>query len=136
MSLPIDENLFSSAPVQQLLDDLNANGHDEVDYEEPPVEDLLPPQDFKPFFVLIEDPETGEYHHPTVHYVFSDDDPEILTSAALEVLDQEEGGEDGLLAEMAEVKKRMEQRNKRDKKKTKEQKKRSRIRAAQLALGM
>ena len=51
-------------------------------------------------------------------------------------LDQEEGGEDGLLAEMAEVKKRMEQRNKRDKKKTKEQKKRSRIRAAQLALGM
>lgn len=48
---------------------------------------------------------------------------------------QEEGGEDGLLAEMAEVKKRMEQRNKRDKKKTKEQKKRSRIRAAQLALG-
>ena len=48
---------------------------------------------------------------------------------------QEEAGEDGLLLEMAEVKKRMEQRNKRDKKKTKEQKKRSRIRAAQLALG-
>ena len=47
-----------------------------------------------------------------------------------------EEGEDGLLAEMAEVRKRMEQRTKREKKKTKEQKKRSRIRAAQLAMGM
>ena len=48
---------------------------------------------------------------------------------------QEDRGDDSLLAEMAEVKSRMEKRNKREKKKTKEQKKRSRIRAAQLAMG-
>ena len=39
------------------------------------------PPDFRPFFTLIEDPTTGEHHHPSIHYIFSDDDPDFLTSA-------------------------------------------------------
>ncbi|KIW20752.1 hypothetical protein PV08_01330 [Exophiala spinifera] len=45
---------------------------------------------FQPFFTLIEDSVTGEHHHPTVHYIFADDDVDIITEAAcrsLEILD-------------------------------------------------
>jgi hypothetical protein len=49
------------------------------------------PPDFKPFFALVEDPITGEYHHPEVHYVFSDDEDQgLLTSAALRAIDKED----------------------------------------------
>lgn len=41
---------------------------------------------FQPFFTLIEDAQTSDYHHPTVHYIFSDDDAEIVTEAALRSL--------------------------------------------------
>jgi len=52
---------------------------------------LLPPADFKPFFTLIEDPTTGEYHHPNVHYIFSDDEDQgAITSEALAILDRED----------------------------------------------
>src|SRR5947209_8409895 len=46
--------------------------------------------DFQPFFTLIENPSTSEHHHPTVHYIFSDDDPEIITEAACRSLAQDE----------------------------------------------
>lgn len=39
-----------------------------------------------PLFTLIEDSETGEHHHPTVHYIFDDDDPELLTAASMRSL--------------------------------------------------
>ncbi|KAI9702291.1 MAG: hypothetical protein M1820_006223 [Bogoriella megaspora] len=48
---------------------------------------LLPPPDFRPLFTLIEDSVSGEHHHPAVHYVFADDDPEVLTHACLQALD-------------------------------------------------
>lgn len=52
---------------------------------------LTTPPDFKPFFALVEDPITGEYHHPEVHYVFSDDEDQgVLTHAALEAIDKED----------------------------------------------
>ncbi|KAM0717507.1 hypothetical protein Q7P37_007359 [Cladosporium fusiforme] len=52
---------------------------------------LTTPPDFKPFFALVEDPVTGEYHHPEVHYVFSDDEDQgVLTHAALEAIDKED----------------------------------------------
>lgn len=38
---------------------------------------------FNPFFTLVEDATTSEHYHPTVHYIFSDDDTDILTDAAL-----------------------------------------------------
>lgn len=52
---------------------------------------LTTPPDFKPFFALVEDPVTGEYHHPEVHYVFSDDEEQgVLTHAALDAIDRED----------------------------------------------
>lgn len=64
---------------------------EEPPYPEPEDEEpLLPPHDFRPFFTLIED-EAGEHHHPTVHYVFTDDeDTDILTNAALQTLNDSE----------------------------------------------
>lgn len=57
---------------------------DETAYIEASPEDLIHPPDFRPFFTLIQDAETGEHHHPSIHYIFSDDDPAFLTSAVLE----------------------------------------------------
>ncbi|KAJ5806745.1 hypothetical protein N7474_010337 [Penicillium riverlandense] len=45
---------------------------------------------FQPFFTLIEDAHTSEYHHPTVHYLFSDDDTDIITEAALRSLEAQQ----------------------------------------------
>ncbi|OJJ34482.1 hypothetical protein ASPWEDRAFT_29623 [Aspergillus wentii DTO 134E9] len=44
-------------------------------------------QQFQPFFTLIEDAASSEYYHPTVHYIFSDDDADIVTEAALRSLE-------------------------------------------------
>jgi len=67
----------------------------EASYIKPSPEQLFPPPHFKPFYTLIEDADTGDVHHPTVHYIFSDDDPDLLTSAALEAIEPGErhGGE-------------------------------------------
>lgn len=46
--------------------------------------------DFQPFFTLIENPSTSEHHHPTVHYIFADDDAEIITEAACRALAQDD----------------------------------------------
>ncbi|KAF2868033.1 hypothetical protein BDV95DRAFT_450884, partial [Massariosphaeria phaeospora] len=60
---------------------------DEIPYPEPSSEQtLLPPPNFNPFFTLIEDSTTGEHYHPYVHYVFADDDPVIVTAAAMRSL--------------------------------------------------
>lgn len=44
----------------------------------------------QPFFVLVKDVHTSEYHHPTVHYVFSDEDTEsdLIADAATRSLDE------------------------------------------------
>ncbi|GAB7353709.1 hypothetical protein MBLNU459_g4112t1 [Dothideomycetes sp. NU459] len=63
---------------------------DEPSYPDAPLDELLPPPDFRPFFTLIEDPESGEHIHPAVHYIFSDDDPDFVTSAILEGLESEQ----------------------------------------------
>ena len=46
--------------------------------------------EFQPFFALIETPATSEHHHPTVHYIFADDDAEIITEAACRALAQDD----------------------------------------------
>ena len=89
----MDEDLSYSAAVEQPTAGAIEEEQDEEQYEEPAPGELLPPPDFKPFFTLVEDPETGEHIHPTVHYVFADDDPEILTSAALDALEVAENDE-------------------------------------------
>ncbi|PYI27378.1 hypothetical protein BP00DRAFT_429372 [Aspergillus indologenus CBS 114.80] len=56
----------------------------------PPAAATIPPtSSFQPFFTLIEDANTGEYHHPTVHYIFADDDTDIVTEATLRALESE-----------------------------------------------
>ncbi|KAF2709511.1 hypothetical protein K504DRAFT_360184, partial [Pleomassaria siparia CBS 279.74] len=64
---------------------------DEIPYPEPSSEQtLLPPAHFNPFFTLIEDGTSGEHYHPYVHYVFADDDPVIVTAAAMRSLGLDE----------------------------------------------
>ncbi|KAL9091186.1 MAG: hypothetical protein Q9159_001603 [Coniocarpon cinnabarinum] len=43
----------------------------------------------EPFFVLVHDKRTGEFHHPHVHYIFQDDEPDRLTNAVLDNLEWE-----------------------------------------------
>ncbi|KAI4721873.1 hypothetical protein E4T48_01823 [Aureobasidium sp. EXF-10727] len=65
---------------------------DDPTYPNVALDHLLPPPDFRPFFTLIEDPDTGEHHHPSVHYIFSDDNPDFLTSTIVDRMDQEHVG--------------------------------------------
>src|SRR5690242_4545073 len=51
---------------------------------------LLQQHNFQPFFTLIEDSTTREHFHPTVHYIFADDDADIITEAALRSIEQNE----------------------------------------------
>lgn len=44
---------------------------------------------FRPFFTLVEDAHSSEYYHPTVHYIFSDDDTDLITEAALRSLESD-----------------------------------------------
>ncbi|KAL5387970.1 hypothetical protein PMIN06_011029 [Paraphaeosphaeria minitans] len=60
---------------------------DGIAYPEPTSEQtLLPPPNFNPFFTVVDDTTTGEHYHPFVHYVFADDDPVIVTAAAMRSL--------------------------------------------------
>jgi len=63
---------------------------DDPTYPAAAPDELLPPPDFRPFFTLIEDPDTGEHHHPSVHYIFSDDNPDFLTSHIVDRMDREQ----------------------------------------------
>ncbi|KAI7237124.1 hypothetical protein KC330_g3322 [Hortaea werneckii] len=81
---------FRSDVTSQLASS-SPSGHHSPNYPEPTqTSSLLPPPDFKPFFTLIEDPQTGEHHHPAVHYIFADDEPEFLTDATLMALEQQQ----------------------------------------------
>jgi len=81
-------------PVQQQAEEgFTPHGHDHAEQrhslESPP----QPP--FQPFFTLIEDANSSEYYHPTVHYIFSDDDTDIVTEAALRSLETDHGSSPG-----------------------------------------
>ncbi|CAG7919456.1 unnamed protein product [Penicillium olsonii] len=70
--------------VASPCEDAALNGTEEH-YEESP-DQLSSQPAFQPFFTLIEDAHTSDYYHPTVHYIFSDDDSDIVTEAALRSL--------------------------------------------------
>ena len=55
-----------------------------------------PTPTFQPFFTLIEDPAANEHHHPTVHYIFADDDTDIITEAACRSLAQDDPSQEPL----------------------------------------
>ena len=68
--------------------------HEEDDYPGNPAQELVAPSDFQPFFTLVEDLNSGEHYHPHVHYIFSDDDPDLLTTSIIDSThhhDQETG---------------------------------------------
>jgi hypothetical protein len=70
-------------------DDPVAND-DAADQEDEDEESPLPPpkpSSFAPFYTLVVDPTTATHAHPTVHYIFADDDPELLTEALLRSAD-------------------------------------------------
>ncbi|KAF2172176.1 hypothetical protein M409DRAFT_17415 [Zasmidium cellare ATCC 36951] len=92
-----NQDASSHVPPGQAEAPQDGEEEEEIPYPEPEDEaPLLPPPDFKPFFTVIED-DNGEHHHPTVHYVFADDeDTEFLTNAALQTLsDSEQPRQDG-----------------------------------------
>ena len=82
--------------------DLQHEGHvlsdepnDGTSYPQPVDEQLQPPADFRPsitipYFTLIEDNTTGEHYHPSVHYIFEDDEPDLLLAASVRVLGSKE----------------------------------------------
>jgi len=77
-----------SPPNQNLEYD---EADEEVAFEEGPDSSYQVPQPhrpFQPFFALIEDMTTNEHFHPTVHYLFADDEPDIITEAACRSLEQ------------------------------------------------
>lgn len=59
------------APVDDTSHDLESSA--------PPP--LPQPQPFQPIFTLVTDATSRATHHPNVQYIFSDDDPDILTEA-------------------------------------------------------
>ncbi|QKX64558.1 uncharacterized protein TRUGW13939_11733 [Talaromyces rugulosus] len=90
-SLPIERNgqpQITQRPSLGTHETHGNYGHDEGygDEEEEEGDVNRPDPDFKPFFTLIEDENSGDYHHPTVHYIFSDDDPDLITEASLRAL--------------------------------------------------
>ncbi|KAJ5313067.1 hypothetical protein PENANT_c018G01053 [Penicillium antarcticum] len=77
---------IDETPTQEIVTSSSHNGA--VDStEEPEVQEQHPSNPtFQPFFALVEDAHTSDYYHPNVHYIFSDDDTDIVTEAALRSL--------------------------------------------------
>jgi hypothetical protein len=79
----------STAAASQDEEDDDPGDQDDHDQEGNPV--LLPPPkppSFAPFYALILDPRTTSHAHPTVHYIFADDDDaDVLTDALLRSAD-------------------------------------------------
>ncbi|KAL1956074.1 hypothetical protein VTO42DRAFT_7669 [Malbranchea cinnamomea] len=55
----------------------------------PPLPPLPPQFYFRPIFTVIKDKNTAKYYHPNVRYIFSDDDTDAITEAALRSLEAE-----------------------------------------------
>ncbi|KAF4959721.1 hypothetical protein FGADI_1495 [Fusarium gaditjirri] len=60
--------------------DLEFSHNQTPDEENEAIENPMPP--FEPLFTLLTNSTTNTTVHPRVHYVFSDDDPSILTTGA------------------------------------------------------
>ncbi|KAF2102555.1 hypothetical protein NA57DRAFT_52122 [Rhizodiscina lignyota] len=69
---------------------LDSGGASAAPYISVTDDQLRPPRSFQPFFAIVEDAGTREVTHPSVHYVFSDDDPEVITAASLRSLGADE----------------------------------------------
>ncbi|KAI1326156.1 hypothetical protein F5Y16DRAFT_238646 [Xylariaceae sp. FL0255] len=61
------------------------------------------PPSFAPIFTLIDNTSTRTTHHPRVRYIFSDDDPDILTHALAECDDTNNANADAASGSSAEA---------------------------------
>ncbi|KAI5299149.1 hypothetical protein KEM56_003482 [Ascosphaera pollenicola] len=69
----------------------DSGGRSDVEKTDDSVREEPQRQALSPFFVLVKDVKTQEFHHPTVHYIFSDDDDAIVTEAAVRSAEEREG---------------------------------------------
>ncbi|KAL2675135.1 hypothetical protein Neosp_011315 [[Neocosmospora] mangrovei] len=65
------------APAAELLHEQQQQPEDEA-----PLEPPMPP--FEPLFALLTNSTTNTTVHPRIHYLFSDDDPSVLASPAVD----------------------------------------------------
>jgi hypothetical protein len=84
----------TTTPAEQAAQEEPGAEHDHQHGEDEQAHDAPPSQhpQLQPFFTLIEDAHSSEYFHPTVHYIFSDDDTGIVAEAALRSLENEQEG--------------------------------------------
>ena len=73
---------FNDSPIATSPDP-----QESTSYDDPIIDSSSLPPNFQPFFTLIEDPITHEHYHPTVHYIFADDEADIITEASIRSLE-------------------------------------------------
>ena len=84
-------DLSSDSELQQNGQTAPDNQTNGTNYPQSVGDQLEAPADFRPsitnpYFTLIEDTATGEHYHPSVHYIFEDDEPDLLLAASVRVL--------------------------------------------------
>ena len=79
----------SAATLDNSVDDDGDVEHDTPQAQAESEESLEegPQHNFQPLFTLLSDARSHEHYHPTVHYIFADDDTDIITEAALRSLE-------------------------------------------------
>lgn len=89
LSQPADQPQTADLIEDELQDYLEQHEGNEED--EDSAADPIPqaPPNFGPFFSLVQDAQTAEHYHPSVHYVFADDDVDPITSASLRSLGEQ-----------------------------------------------
>jgi hypothetical protein len=75
-----EEPLLARSPAAR--EDEEEQEEEEREEDDGPEARELDGSHFQPFFTLIEDSLTHSHHHPTVHYIFADDDTDIVSEAA------------------------------------------------------
>ncbi|RYO76593.1 hypothetical protein DL766_005502 [Monosporascus sp. MC13-8B] len=77
MTEPVTEQPHTTAddPPSNPVDDGTHHHHHQPQQPQPPH------HPFAPIFTLVNNASTGATHHPHVRYIFSDDDPDLLTRA-------------------------------------------------------
>ena len=74
---------FNDSPIATSPDPQESTSYD----DDTAISPSSLPHNFQPFFTLIEDPITHEHYHPTVHYIFADDEADIITEASIRSLE-------------------------------------------------
>lgn len=75
---------------QQQLGKHTADNDGASQHQEHQQQQQAPLAQFHPLFTLVTDATSRAAHHPRVHYIFSDDDPDILTDALAQYSHQNE----------------------------------------------